>query len=63
MPHRAYYQRGGLMAAGREKRERVLRTSPREKKLNFKRESIMNMFGLLSPEPLVVSATKSTQVK
>src|ERR1700756_5373363 len=46
-----------------QKRERFSATSPERKNLNFKRESIINMFGLLSPEPLVVSATKCTQVR
>jgi hypothetical protein len=43
-----------LLALDRpEKRERVLRTSPREKTLDVKRESIISMFGSFPPSPLV----------
>jgi hypothetical protein len=40
------------------KRERFSCTSPERKKLNFKRESIILMFGSFSPGPWLVGTTK-----
>jgi len=63
MPSKVRSRHGGFMRLTEKKERGSPAPLQREKNLEIKRESIINMFGLLFPEPSVVSATKCTQVR